>query len=199
MLPIFLFLLAMVTSKETCAEHHRMATKNIAPKRTIYWIIKIFKERGQVYRSVQQMPGIKSPPVQSLLRNVSRLMWEHLRNCEAKTFGQGLGVKKKSKEATYLQEKHQGQTEILQVVKGLDSRRLVKLFSLKLPSDLKSIVRKSERSFPWLSHNSAQKHRNKEWYQKVPKKWLLWTIHEQIGDDPCIFQHDGAPRHIYGL
>ena len=39
---------------------------------------------------------------------------------EAKTFGGWPGVKKGSKEATSLQEKHQGQTDILQKVQGLD-------------------------------------------------------------------------------
>jgi hypothetical protein len=39
---------------------------------------------------------------------------------EAKTFGGWPGVKKGSKEATSFQEKHQGQTDILQKVQGLD-------------------------------------------------------------------------------
>ncbi len=36
---------------------------------------------------------------------------------------------------------------------------------------------------------------NKEWYQNVLQEQLLPTIQEQFGDDPCIFQHDGAPCH----
>uniref|UniRef100_A0A8C1CKD1 Uncharacterized protein n=1 Tax=Cyprinus carpio TaxID=7962 RepID=A0A8C1CKD1_CYPCA len=43
-----------------------------------------------------------------------------------------------------------------------------------------------------LPKNTA---RNKEWYQNVLQEQLLLTIHEQFGDDPCIFQHDGAPCH----
>ena len=39
---------------------------------------------------------------------------------EANTFGGWPGVKKGSKEATSLQEKHQGQTGILQKAQGLD-------------------------------------------------------------------------------
>jgi len=49
---------------------------------------------------------------------------------EAKTFGQRPGVKKSSREATSLQEKRQGQTEILQEVQGLDSRRIVQSYFL---------------------------------------------------------------------
>ena len=39
---------------------------------------------------------------------------------EAKTFVGWPGVKEDSKEANSLQEKHQGQTDILQKVQGLD-------------------------------------------------------------------------------
>ena len=101
MLPINVFLLAVVTSKETRAAiialHQNgltckgIATKNIAPERTIYRIIKNFKERGLtavkkpsgMSQSVQQAPGLSppeelagivSPAVQSLLRNGNRLM-----------------------------------------------------------------------------------------------------------------------------
>ena len=43
-----------------------------------------------------------------------------------------------------------------------------------------------------LPKNTAM---NKEWYQNVLQERLLPTIHEQFGDDPCIFKHDGAPCH----
>uniref|UniRef100_A0A8C1PF19 Transposase Tc1-like domain-containing protein n=1 Tax=Cyprinus carpio TaxID=7962 RepID=A0A8C1PF19_CYPCA len=36
---------------------------------------------------------------------------------------------------------------------------------------------------------------NKEWYQNILQERLPPTIHEQFGDDPCIFQHDEAPCH----
>ena len=36
---------------------------------------------------------------------------------------------------------------------------------------------------------------NKEWYQNVLQEQVLPTIQEQFGDNPCIFQHDGAPCH----
>ena len=55
------------------------------------------------------------------------------RTVREKTFGQRPGVKKGSKEATSLQEKHQGQTEILQEVQGLDSRRRKVFFSDDAP------------------------------------------------------------------
>ncbi len=51
---------------------------------------------------------------------------------EAKTFGQRPGVKKGSKEATSLQEKHQGQTEILQEVQGQQKTGAV-IFSDEAP------------------------------------------------------------------
>ena len=44
---------------------------------------------------------------------------------EAKTFGGWPGVKKGSNEATSLQEKHQGQTNILQKVQGLDWGKVI--------------------------------------------------------------------------
>ena len=53
---------------------------------------------------------------------------------EAKTFGGWPGVKKGSKEATSLQEKHQGQTDILQKGTGIGLLRTgVKSFSLMNP------------------------------------------------------------------
>jgi len=51
---------------------------------------------------------------------------------EVKVLGQRLGVEKSSKEATFLQEKHQGKTDILQEVRIGQQ----KVFSLmKPPSD----------------------------------------------------------------
>ena len=53
---------------------------------------------------------------------------------KAKTFGQRPGVKKGSKEATSLQEKRQGQTEILQEVKDWTSEDWCKvIFSDEAP------------------------------------------------------------------
>ena len=98
---IVLPLSAMVTCKETCAViialHKKgftgkdIAASKIAPKLTIYRIIKNIKEGEwlncceggfRAPKKVQQAPGpspkvdfscgIKAPPVQSLLRNGSR-------------------------------------------------------------------------------------------------------------------------------
>ena len=218
--------------------------KNIAPERTIYQIIKNFKERGST--AVKKYSGC--PRVSSkcqdhlLLRSQLKSCHQQCRACsgmaagwcesicthtEAKTFGQQPGVKKASKEAS-LQEKHQGQTEILQEVQGLDSRRLVQSYFLwwsSLPTvwDIWKIdcSEKKRWTLPWvlccanseasqdhpcvgllfnqgsgLSHISAPKPAmNKEWYQNVLQERLLSKIHEQFGDDLCIFQHDGAPCH----
>ena len=140
----------MVASKETPAAiialHQNgltckgIAAKNIAPERTIYRIVKHFKERGstavknasrrpRVSRTPQDLLLLRSPPVQSLLNIGSRWVWV-CTHSEAKTFGQRPGVKKGSKEATSLQEKHQGKTEIQQEAQGLDSRRLVQSYFL---------------------------------------------------------------------
>lgn len=34
---------------------------------------------------------------------------------------------------------------------------------------------------------------NKELYKRVLQQQLLQTVQEQLGDDPCSFQSDGAP------
>ncbi|KTF75225.1 hypothetical protein cypCar_00031453 [Cyprinus carpio] len=148
---------------------------------------------------------------------------------EAKTFGrQRPGVKKGSKEATSLQETHQGQTEILQEFKYWTAEDWCKvIFSNEAPFRLfgtsgKSIIRRRkgeryhesyvvptvrhpETIYVWgcfstkgvgsliiLPKNTAM---NKEWHQNILQERLLPTIHEQFGDDLCIFQHDGAPCH----
>ena len=36
---------------------------------------------------------------------------------------------------------------------------------------------------------------NKEWYQHILREQLLPTMEEQLGDEQCLFQHDGAPCH----
>ena len=58
---------------------------------------------------------------------------------EVKTFGRQPGVKKDSKEITSLQEKHPGQTDILQEIPKLDSTRLV----AKLSSQMKTLKKSS--------------------------------------------------------
>ncbi|KAK1794954.1 hypothetical protein P4O66_010149 [Electrophorus voltai] len=57
-------------------------------------------------------------------------------NSEAKAFGGWLGVKNGSKEATSLQEKHQGQTDILQKYRNWTAEDWGKvIFSDEAPSD----------------------------------------------------------------
>jgi len=63
-------------------------------------------------------------------------------HCEDKTFGQQPDVRKGSSETTSLREKHQGQTEILQEVQGLDSRKVT--FPKLLGTSEKWIVRWSK-------------------------------------------------------
>ena len=74
-------------------------------------------------KKVLQAPG-PSPKVDSAAGACSGIAAGRFEcictHSEAKTFGGWPGVKKGSKEATSLQEKHQGQTDILQKVQGLD-------------------------------------------------------------------------------
>ena len=112
-----------------------IAASKIAPKSTIYQELQgerfnCCEEGFRVLKKVQQVPG-PSPKVDS-----AAVSGHHqYRACsgmaagscecfcmhsEAKTFGGCPGVKKGSKEATSLQDKHQGQTDILQRVQGLD-------------------------------------------------------------------------------
>ena len=71
-----------------------IAASKISPKSTIYRIIKNFKESGSIV--VKKASG------------------------RPRKSSKCLGVKNGSKEATSLQEKHQGQIDILQKVQGLD-------------------------------------------------------------------------------
>ena len=138
------FLSNLVTCKETCAVvialHKKgftgkdIVASKIAPKSTIYQIIKNFKKSGSIV--VMKASGCprKSSKRQDRLLKLIQLrdrgttcsgMAADRCECicmhsEAKTFGGWPGVKKGSKEATSLQEKHQGQTDILQKVQGLD-------------------------------------------------------------------------------
>jgi hypothetical protein len=135
----------MVTCKETraviIALHKKdftgkdIAASKIAPKSTIYRIIKNFKESGSIVvkkapKKVQQAPG-PSPKVDSTAgsghhqcRACSGMAADRCEcfctHSQAKTFGGWSGVKKGSKEATSLHQKHRGQTDILQKIQGLD-------------------------------------------------------------------------------
>ena len=108
------------------------ASKN-APKLTIYRIIKNFKERGSIVVKKASVRPRKSSKSQDRVLKLIQLRdlgttstelaqeWQQAGECicshsEAKTFGGWPGVKKGSKEATSLQEKHQGQTDTLQKV-----------------------------------------------------------------------------------
>ena len=132
----------------TCKEHvpsslHKkgfagkdIAASKIAPKSTIYRIIKNFRENGSIVegfrapKKVQQAPG-PSPKVDSAAGSrhhqyiacsgMPARRYECIcTHSEEKTFGGWPGVRMGSKEATSLQEKYQGQTDILQKVQGLD-------------------------------------------------------------------------------
>ena len=140
---IVLALSAMVTCKETraviIALHKKgftgkdIAASKIAPKSTIYRIVKNFKESGSIVVKKTSGHPRKSSKSQDRLLKLSPLRdrgttstelaqeWPGRCECicthsEAKTFG----VKKDSKDTTSLQEKHQGQTDILQKLQGLD-------------------------------------------------------------------------------
>ena len=143
---IVLPLLTMVTCKDTCAViialHKKgftgkdIAASKIAPKSTIYQIIKNFKESGSIVVKTAAERRRKASKRQDRLLKWIRLQGHHqYRACsgmaagrgecicmhsEAKPFGGWPGVKKGSKEATALQEKHQGQTDILQKIQQLD-------------------------------------------------------------------------------
>ncbi|KAL0199311.1 hypothetical protein M9458_007851 [Cirrhinus mrigala] len=205
---IVLPLLTMVTYKETRAAiialHKNgftgkdiVATK-IAPKSTIYRIIKNFKERGRPRKNGS-------------------------RQVEAKTFGRWPGVKKGSKEATSLQKKNiRDRSSAKSMANGL-LRTGAKSYSFRLfGASGKRLVRrkKGERYhqscvMPTVKHpetihvwgcfsskgvgsltivpkNTAM---NKEWYQNTLQQQLLPTIQQQFGEEQCIFQHDGAPCH----
>jgi hypothetical protein len=144
---------------------------------------------------------------------------------DAKNLGGWPGVKKGSKEATSLQEKHQGQTDILQNVQtGIGLLRTGVIFSDESTvwASGKKLVRRRQGEryhqscvMPTVTHPetihvwvcfSAKEvgsltilHKNtamnKEWYQHILREQLLPTIQEQFGDEQCIFQHDGAPCH----
>ena len=141
---IVLPLSTMVTTKETrafiIALHKKGFTGKdidaikIAPKSTIYRIIKNFKESGLIVVTKASGRPRKSSKHQDRLLKLIQLRdqgttsteraqeWQQagVSAAEAKTFGGWPGVKKGSKEATSLQEKHQRQTDILQKVQGLD-------------------------------------------------------------------------------
>ncbi|KAL7854680.1 hypothetical protein SRHO_G00168700 [Serrasalmus rhombeus] len=131
----------MVISKETraviIALHKNgltgksIAARKIAPQSTIYRIIKNFKERGSIV--AKKAPGRprKTSKRQDRLLSVSATGsgYQQCRvcsgmaagrcecictHCEAETLGARPGLKEGSKEATSLQKKHQGQTDILQ-------------------------------------------------------------------------------------
>ena len=139
----------MVTCKETraviIALHKKgytgkdIAASKIEPKSTIYQIIKNFKERGSIVVKKASGRPRKLNKRQDRLLKLIQLQdrgttstelaqeWQQAgryecigTHSEAKTFEAWLGVKKGSKEATSLQEKHQRQVDILQKVQGLD-------------------------------------------------------------------------------
>ena len=145
---IVLPLSSMVTCKETWAVIIALHIKSftgkditaskIAPKSTIYQIIKNFKESSSIVVKKASGRPRKASKCQYHLLKLIQLRdrgttstelaqeWQQARcecictHSEVMTFERWPGVKKSSKEATSLQEKHQGQTDILQKVQGLD-------------------------------------------------------------------------------
>ena len=145
---IVLPLSTMVTCKEIraviIALHKKgftgkdIAASKIAPKSTIYRIIKNFKESGSIVVKKASGRQRKSSKHQDRLLKLIQLWdrgtastelaqeWQQAgvsasaHTVRRRTFGGWPGVKKGSKEATSLQEKHQGHTDILQKVQGLD-------------------------------------------------------------------------------
>ncbi|ROL50449.1 hypothetical protein DPX16_21016 [Anabarilius grahami] len=113
----------------TCKD---IAAKNIAPERTTYRIIKTFNCSEEGFRTSQSVRLLLRSQLWNRVTISAELAqyWQQVGECicthsEAKTFGQWPGVKKGSKEATSLQENHQGKTEILQALQGMDSRRIL--------------------------------------------------------------------------
>lgn len=115
---------------------------------------------------------------------------------EVKTFGGWPGMQKGCREATSLQEKHQGRTDILPKVQGLlrtkgekDERyhQFCVLPTIKHPDTIHvwGLAR--------LAHNCVYEHVNKLRKPTKPfQKQLLLTIQEQFGDKQFLFKHDGA-------
>ena len=118
----------------TCKD---IAASKIAPKSTIYRIIKNFKESGSsVVKKGSGRPRKSSNRQDRLLKLLQLRVrgtpstelaqeWQQAGvSASARTLRRRLGgwpgAKKGSKEATSLQEIHQGQTNILQRVQGLD-------------------------------------------------------------------------------
>ena len=123
MLGLFVLPLSiMVTCKETCAVIIALHKTWLHRQSTIYRIIKNFKESGSiVVKKASGHPRKSSKRQDRLLKLMAAGRCECVcTHSEAKTFGGWPGVKKGSKEPTSLQEKHQGQTDILQKVQGLD-------------------------------------------------------------------------------
>ena len=116
----------MVTSKE-------IAARNIAPERTIYQIIKERAVKSTAVKKASGHPRVSSKHKDYLLLRSRLMKSSHHQSIacsilaaegcecicthsEVKTFRHRPCVKKGSKEATSLQEKHQGRTQILQEV-----------------------------------------------------------------------------------
>ncbi|KTG04828.1 hypothetical protein cypCar_00008906 [Cyprinus carpio] len=145
----------MVTSKETCAAIivlqqngltckalMQTATKNIASERTIYRIIKSFKERGLTAVTKSSGPPRVSSKCQDRLLLRSQLWNLVTIRAELAQEWQQVGVKasahtvrpslvdnglvsRRAAKRHFSGKINSGQTEILQQVQGLDSRRLV--------------------------------------------------------------------------
>uniref|UniRef100_A0A096LXB5 Paired domain-containing protein n=1 Tax=Poecilia formosa TaxID=48698 RepID=A0A096LXB5_POEFO len=102
-----------------------IAARKIAPQSTIYRIIKNFKERGSIV--AKKAPGrprktrnrqdrlLKGLQLRDRATSSAELAqeWQSIcTHCEAETIGARPELKEGSKEATSLQEKHHGQTDI---------------------------------------------------------------------------------------
>ena len=114
-----------------------IAASKTTPKSTIYRIIKNFKESGSIVVKKASGHPRKSSKRQDRLLKLIQLRDRGITSTELaqewqqagvstsactvrqRLSGDGLVSKKGSKKATSLQEKHQGQTDILQKVQGL--------------------------------------------------------------------------------
>jgi hypothetical protein len=120
---------SVIALRKKCFTGKDIAASKIAPKSTFY---RIIKESGSiVVKKASGRPRKSSKRPSPTVDSAAGSGHHQYRACsgmaagrcecicthsEAKTFG----VKKGSKEASSLQEKHQGQTDILQKVQGLD-------------------------------------------------------------------------------
>uniref|UniRef100_A0A674DE09 Tc1-like transposase DDE domain-containing protein n=1 Tax=Salmo trutta TaxID=8032 RepID=A0A674DE09_SALTR len=191
----------MVTCKETrtviIALHKKgftckdMAVNKIAPKSTIYRIIKNFKESGSII--VKKASGCprKSSKRQDRLLKLIQLRDRGTTSTELAQEWQQAGVsdglvsRRAAKKPLLSRKNIRDRLIFCKRYRDWTAEDWVKTFSLMNPL--------SDCLGPFISpKNTAM---NKEWYQHILREQLPPTIQEQFGDEQCLFQHDGAPCH----